>query len=142
MLKMPQSKELMYVEALVNGKATKALVDTVPLITLSRRMRQESWSSKHPKKGSSWVTMHIGSWEGKVDFTVAPMDDFKMVLGMVFLKKVKVVSLLFLHSMVILKEEKPCMVPTVTKGTPKTPMLSVMQVKKGLKRKEVIYLAT
>ena len=28
MPKTPQSKELMYVEALVNGKATKALVDT------------------------------------------------------------------------------------------------------------------
>ena len=85
--------------------------------------------------------MHIGSWEGRVDFTVAPMDDFKMVLGMGFLQKVKVVPLPFLRSMVILKEEKPCMVPTVTKGTLKTPMLSAMQVKKGLKRKEVTYLA-
>ena len=44
--------------------------------------------------------------------------------------------------MAILEEEKPCMVPTVTKGTLKTPMLSAMQVKKRLKRKEVTYLAT
>ncbi|RVW80178.1 hypothetical protein CK203_054121 [Vitis vinifera] len=44
--------------------------------------------------------------------------------------------------MAILEEEKPCMVPTVTEGTLKTPMLSAMQVKKGLKRKEVTYLAT
>ncbi|KAL6338016.1 hypothetical protein AAG906_007832 [Vitis piasezkii] len=44
--------------------------------------------------------------------------------------------------MAILKEEKPCMVPTITEGTLKTPMLSAMQVKKGLKRKEVTYLAT
>ncbi|RVW51386.1 Retrovirus-related Pol polyprotein from transposon 297 [Vitis vinifera] len=44
--------------------------------------------------------------------------------------------------MAILEEEKPCMVPTVTKGTPKTLMLSAMQVKKGLKKKEVTYLAT
>ena len=73
---------------------------------------------------------------------MAPMDDFKMVLGMDFLQKVKVVPLLFLHSMAILEEEKPCMVPTVTKGTPKTLMLSAMQVKKGLKKKEVTYLAT
>ena len=34
------------------------------------------------------------------------------------------------------------MVPTVTEGTPKTPMLSAMQVKKGLKKKEVTYLTT
>ncbi|RVW76807.1 Transposon Ty3-I Gag-Pol polyprotein [Vitis vinifera] len=86
--------------------------------------------------------MHIGSWEGRVDFTVAPMDDFKMVLGMDFLQKVKAVPLPFLRSMAILEEEKPCMVPTVTEGTLKTPMLSAMQVKKGLKREEVTYLAT
>ncbi|RVW47393.1 Retrovirus-related Pol polyprotein from transposon 297 [Vitis vinifera] len=86
--------------------------------------------------------MPICSWEGRVDFTVAPMDDFKMVLGMDFLQKVKAVPLPFLRSMAILEEEKPCMVPTVTEGTPKTPMLSTMQVKKGLKREEVTYLAT
>ncbi|RVW46127.1 hypothetical protein CK203_076184 [Vitis vinifera] len=70
------------------------------------------------------------------------MDDFKMVLGMDFLQKVKAMPLPFLRSMVILEEEKPCMVPTVTKGTLKTSMLSAMQVKKGLKRKKVTYLAT
>ena len=71
------------------------------------------------------------------------MNDFKMVLGMDFLQKVKVVPLPFLRSMAILEEEKLCMVvPTITESTPKTPMLSVMQVKKGLKRKKVTYLAT
>ena len=44
--------------------------------------------------------------------------------------------------MAILEEEKLCMVPTVIEGMLKTPMLSAMQVKKGLKRKEVTYLAT
>ena len=48
----------------------------------------------------------------------------------------------FLRSMAVLEEEKSCMVPTVTEGTLKTPMLSAMQVKKGLKREEVTYLAT
>ena len=86
--------------------------------------------------------MHIGPWEGRVDFTVAPMDDFKMVLGMDFLQKVKAMPLPFLYSMAILEEEKSCMVPTVTEGTLKTPMLSTMQVKKGLKREKVTYLAT
>ena len=86
--------------------------------------------------------MDIGSWEGRVDFTVAPMDDFKMVLEMDFLQKVNAVPLPFLHSMAILKKENPCMVPTVTEGTLKIPMLSAMQVKKGLKRKEMTYLAT
>ncbi|KAL6317532.1 hypothetical protein AAG906_030285 [Vitis piasezkii] len=119
-------------------------------------MRQEGWSSKHPRKedgsrrsihrqaitwSSSWVTMHINSWEGRVDFTVAPMDDFKMVLGMDFLEG----------------QGRATTFPTVNgyprggeamhgsyghEGTLKTPMLSAMQVKKGLKREEVTYLAT
>ena len=63
------------------------------------------------------------------------MDDFKMVPRMDFLQKVKVVLLPFLRSMAILEEEKPCMVPTVIEGLSKTPMLSTMQVKKGLTRK-------
>ncbi|RVW50369.1 RNA-directed DNA polymerase-like [Vitis vinifera] len=158
MPKTPQSKGLMYVEALVNGKATKALVDTGAIHNFvsedeARRLelqasKEGGWlkavnSAAKPSHGvARGVTMHIGSWERRVDFTVAPMDDFKMVLGMDFLQKVKAVPLPFLRSMAILEEEKPCMVPTVTEGTPKTPMLSAMQVKKGLKREEVTYLAT
>ena len=69
------------------------------------------------------------------------MDDFKMVLGMNFLQKVKVVSLPFLCLVAILEQEKPCMVPTVTEGSSKTLKLSAMQVKRRLKRKEVNYLA-
>ncbi|RVW38679.1 Transposon Ty3-I Gag-Pol polyprotein [Vitis vinifera] len=148
----------MYVEAVVNGKATKALVDTGAthnFVSEGEAKRLELQASKEggwlkavnsaakPSHGvARGVIMHIGSWEGKVDFTVAPMDDFKMVLGMDFLQKVKAVPLPFLRSMAILEEEKPCMVPTVTEGTPKTPMLSAMQIKKGLKRKEVTYLTT
>ena len=48
----------------------------------------------------------------------------------------------FLHSMVILEDEKSCMVPTITEGSPKTPMLSTLQLKERLKRKYVPYLAT
>ncbi|RVW96756.1 hypothetical protein CK203_026068 [Vitis vinifera] len=158
MPKTPQSKGLMYVEALVNGKATKALVDTGATHNFvsedeARRLdlqasKEGGWlkavnSAAKPSHGvARGVTMHIGSWEGRVDFTVAPMDDFKMVLGMDFLQKVKAMPLPFLYSMAILEEEKSCMVPTVTEGTLKTPMLSTMQVKKGLKREKVTYLAT
>ncbi|RVW20397.1 RNA-directed DNA polymerase-like [Vitis vinifera] len=55
------------------------------------------------------------------------MDDFKMVLGMNFLQKVKVVSLPFLCLVAILEQEKPCMVSTVTEGSSKTLKLSAMQ---------------
>ncbi|RVW62481.1 hypothetical protein CK203_063918 [Vitis vinifera] len=113
-----------------------------PSIQKGGCLKADNSVAKPSHRVARGVTMHIGSWKGRVDFTVAPMDDFKMALGMDFLQMVKVVPLPFLRSMAILEEEKPCMVPTVTEGTPKTPMLSTMQVKKGLKRKEVAYLAT
>ncbi|RVX23302.1 Transposon Ty3-I Gag-Pol polyprotein [Vitis vinifera] len=122
MPKTPQSKGLMYVEALVNGKATKALVDTGATHNFVSEDEARDWSSKHPRKeDDSRHSTHGRLQDG------ARMD---------FLQKVKAMLLPFLRSMAILKEEKPCMVPTVTEGTLKTPMLSAMQVKKGLKRKE------
>ena len=99
--KMPQSKELMYVEALVNGKATTALVDigvTHNFVSEDEAKRLKLQASKEggwlnavnsvakPSHGvARGVAMHIGSWKGMVDFIVALMDDFKMVLGMDFL---------------------------------------------------------
>lgn len=88
------------------------------------------------------MTIHISTWEGKVDFTVTPIGDFKVVLGMDFLRNVKVMPWPFLCSMAILEEKTSCVVPTVTENTPKAPLLSVMQVKKGLKKRELTYLAT
>ena len=78
----------------------------------------------------------------KIDFTVAPMDDFKIVIGMDFLRQVRVVPIIhFLRSMAILEDEAPCMVPTITESKAKTPMLSAMQLEKGLRKNEVTYLA-
>ena len=93
--KMPQSKRSMYVEALVNGKATKTLVDTGATDNFvskneAKRLKLQAskegdWlkavnlAAKPSHKVARGVTMHIRSWEGKIDFIVAPMDNFKMV---------------------------------------------------------------
>ena len=77
MPKTPQSKGLMYVEALVNGKATKALVDTGATHNFvsedeARRLglqasKERGWlkevnSATKPSHGvAGRVTMHIGS---------------------------------------------------------------------------------
>ena len=50
-------------------------------------------------------------------------------------------SLTFLRSMTIIEDEAPCMVPTITEDKSKIPMLSTMQLEKGLKKNEVTYLA-
>ena len=148
----PQSKGLMYVEAKPNGMSTKAMIDIGAIHNFvseeeARRLKLQTskeagWlkavnSAAKPSQGvARGVTMKIGPWEGKVNFTVAPMDDFKIVLGMDFLRQVKVVP----GSMAILEEEAPCMVPTIIEGKVKTPMLSAMQLEKGLKKKEVTYM--
>jgi hypothetical protein len=87
------------------------------------------------------TTIRIGSWEGKIDLTVAPMDDFQVVIGMDFLTKVKAVPLPFIRSVAILEEKTPCVVQATTHSGFKTPLLSAMQVKKGFKKGEVTYLA-
>ena len=147
----------MYVEAKVNGMSTKAMIDIGATHNFvsedeARRLKLQTskeagWlkavnSAAKPSQGvARGVTMKIGPWEGKVNFTVAPMDDFKIVIGMVFLRQVKFVPIPFLCSMAILEEEAPCMVPTVTECKAKTPMLSAIKLKKGLKNNEVTYLA-
>ncbi|RVW81819.1 Retrovirus-related Pol polyprotein from transposon 17.6 [Vitis vinifera] len=117
--------------AMIEKRRTRAMLrpprpwwTLVPLTTLSQR-----WS-----KETRAPSIKEGGWLKAVNSTVKPLHGVA--------RGVKAVSLPFLCSMAILEEEKPCMVPTVTEGTPKTPMLSALQVKKGLKRKEVTYLAT
>lgn len=65
------------------------------------------------------------------------MDDFRVVLRMAFLGKVKVVPLLILNLMAIMEEDTPCVVPMVTEGTPKILLLLIMLENKGLKKKQV-----
>ena len=100
--KQPQSKGLMYVEAKVNGMSTKAMIDTGTTHNFvseeeARRLKlstskEAGWlkavkSTAKPSQGvARGVTIKIRPWEGKIDFTVAPMNDFKIVIGMDFLR--------------------------------------------------------
>ncbi|GFZ06587.1 hypothetical protein Acr_18g0007570 [Actinidia rufa] len=45
------------------------------------------------------VWLHIGNWSGKVDFSVVPMDDYPIVLGMEFLDGVRAFPLPFAETM-------------------------------------------
>ena len=59
------------------------------------------------------IDICIGTWSGKIDLTVTPMDDFQVVIGIDFLGKLKAVPLPFLRSMAILEEKTPSMVHAV-----------------------------
>ncbi|GJT50986.1 ATP-binding cassette subfamily C member 8 [Tanacetum coccineum] len=83
----------------------------------------------------------IGEWEGTIDFSVVPMDDFKVVLGLEFLDKVRAFLMSFANSLCILDGGKTCMVSTERDAKSGAKTLSAMQFKKGFNKSEPCYLA-
>ena len=79
------------------------------------------------------VHITLGTWSGKLDFSIVPMDDFKMVLGMEFFNQVHAFPLPATNSLSILDGSKACMVPMErSKSEEKT--LSATQFKKVSKK--------
>ncbi|GFZ20044.1 tetratricopeptide repeat (TPR)-like superfamily protein [Actinidia rufa] len=76
------------------------------------------------------VRLHIGDWCGQVDFTVVPMDDYPIVLGMEFLDGVRAFPIPFTEIMCIMGEGSACMVPLVREALLKSKILSAMQLSK------------
>lgn len=153
--KAPQ-KGLMYVDLKVNGKATRAMVDTgathnfvsgteatrlgLKLEKDSSRMKAVN-SEAQPTHGvAKSVPIKLGPWEGRANFTAVPLDDFQVILGMEFLRDTKAVPMPFASSMCIMGED-PCLVPAATKPINENKFLSALQLKKGLKRGEPTYVA-
>ncbi|KAL9267493.1 Transposon Ty3-I Gag-Pol polyprotein-like protein [Drosera capensis] len=85
------------------------------------------------------VKVSLDTWSGLVNFSIVPMDDYTMVLGMEFLDKVKAMLITDSKAMCIFEEGNPCMVPLAREGASKS--LSAMQLVKGLKKAEPIFLA-
>ncbi|KAI3462633.1 hypothetical protein Pfo_019296 [Paulownia fortunei] len=136
LLPATSSKWLMYVEAYISGKPTKALVDTGAthnFITEEeanrlglRWSRGEGWlkmvnAKAQPLNGVvKNVELRLGTWKGQVDFSVTaiPMPSFSSVC--------------------ILEKGAPCMIPTIdpieghSQGTKaESRQLSAMQITKG-----------
>ena len=129
---LPHDKSLMYVEASINGMKTQVMVDTGASHNFIKKEEAARLGLKL-EKGSGWlktvnseakpldgiargVELHLGAWSGKVNLSMAPLDDFDIVLGMEFLRQFNVIPLPHYNSVCIL-EEGPCMIPTVTKPT-------------------------
>lgn len=88
------------------------------------------------------VDMVLGAWKGPVDFSVAPMDDFQVVLGMDFMRKVSAVVMPSFNSVCIFNKDSPCMISGTSGPKAEAKQLSAMQVAKGAKRGEPTFLAT
>ncbi|KAI3465182.1 hypothetical protein Pfo_021845 [Paulownia fortunei] len=123
MLPATSNKGLIYVEAYISGKPTKALVDTKAthnFITEEkanrlglRWSRGEGWlktvnAKAQPLNGVvKNMELCLGTWNGQVDFSVAPIDDFKVILSMDFLRKVTTISMPSYSSVCILEKGAP-----------------------------------
>ncbi|CAN6458635.1 unnamed protein product [Victoria cruziana] len=72
----------------------------------------------------------LESWLGKANFSVAPLDDYKMILGMKLIYKAKIVLMPHLRTIASLNEKALCMIPaqTVKKDKGKVLMLSAIQL--------------
>uniref|UniRef100_A0A803LJU2 Eukaryotic translation initiation factor 3 subunit G N-terminal domain-containing protein n=1 Tax=Chenopodium quinoa TaxID=63459 RepID=A0A803LJU2_CHEQI len=156
---LPRDKKpyLMFVEAIVGGKASKALVDTGAthnFVTLKEATRLGLKFTK--KKGSlktvntipapihgvaRGVPLQLSEWEGAVDFTVVDMDDFNLVLGLEFMDSVRPFTFEEDGSLTIKRGQGTWSVPVAREGA-EAKMLSAIQLDRGIKRKQTTFLAT
>lgn len=101
----------MYVEAMINGKTAQASIDMGASHSFNKVEKlghkvekTDGWLKNVNSKAKSLnralrdVKLHLGTWRGKVNFFVVPLDDFTLILGMEFLGQFNVVSLLRCNS--------------------------------------------
>ncbi|EOY21744.1 Uncharacterized protein TCM_013852 [Theobroma cacao] len=109
MEKEPQ-RGLMYVEVLLNKKSTKVMLDTRAsntFITLGeakryvfkvendfRQMKAVNLSALVIMGNTKDVKIKIGYWEGKVNLTIAIIENFDFVLGLDFMMKAQAIPFL------------------------------------------------
>ncbi|KAK3012761.1 hypothetical protein RJ639_008109 [Escallonia herrerae] len=122
-------KGLMYVDIKVNRKAIRAIVDTGAThnyissteverlgLTLEKgcgRVKAIN-SAAQPVAGiARSVLIKIGPYEGRTNFSVVIMDDFKLILGLEFLRDTKTTVMPCTNSLVMLGN-KPCVIPTIS----------------------------
>ncbi|CAN6454511.1 unnamed protein product [Victoria cruziana] len=76
------------------------------------------------------VAVKIKNLSGKTNFSVAPIDDYKMILGIDLMCKAKMVSMPHLRTIASLDENVPYMIPaqSVKRDNGKALMLSVIQL--------------
>ncbi|KAK2984372.1 hypothetical protein RJ640_005388 [Escallonia rubra] len=160
------SKGLLYVEAKLNGKPAHVMVDTGAthnFITMDEAERLGlnvvgggGWlkpvnAEAKPLQGMvRRVEICLGKWKGFVDFSVARMDDFKVVLGLDFLRQVNALVSPYNNAVCIMERGAACVVPmfggTSSTMTPTSMRLSGMRLVEGVKdveaKGEGTYLAS
>lgn len=152
-----EKKGRLYVLARVGEQDVRALVNTGATHNFLELNKAEQLGIRYDK-GQGWlkavnsepkatygvargVRVCLGQWSGRLDFSVVPLDDYPIVLGMEFLDKVKAVPIPFADTMCILEEGNTCMVPLSREVALPSKTISAMQLSKGLKKAEPTFVA-
>ncbi|KAL2248728.1 UNVERIFIED_CONTAM: Transposon Tf2-11 polyprotein [Sesamum indicum] len=142
--RIPRKKGLMFVDVKIHGKPIRAMIDTgashnylasaevarLGLVLEKGVGRVKAINSAaQPIAGvAKSVLIKVGAYEGKTNLSVVAMDDFKLILGLEFLRDTRTAVLPHADSLMMLGAK------------PKN--LSAMQFEKGHKQDEISYLGT
>ncbi|KAL2235790.1 UNVERIFIED_CONTAM: hypothetical protein Sindi_1311200 [Sesamum indicum] len=146
----------MFVDVKIHGKPIHAMIDTGAThnylasaevkklgLVLEKGFGRVKGinSAAQPIAGvAKFVLIKVGPFEGKTNLSVVVMDDFKLILGLEFLRDTRTAVLPHVDSLMMLGA-KPCIIPTLA-GRMGEKNLSAMQFEKGHKRNEPSYLCT
>ena len=123
-----------YVDITINRGPARAMVDTgaeVNIMTktattrLGLRYRPSNAQLRTVNAPSTTVSgvahrtsTTLGEWQGKTNFTVAPLDIFDIILGQEFFQECHTVIDHYLQRLLVIEKGETCMVPMV--NAPKT----------------------
>ncbi|KAL0411015.1 UNVERIFIED_CONTAM: Retrovirus-related Pol polyprotein from transposon [Sesamum latifolium] len=146
----------MFVDVKIHGKPIRAMIDTGATHNYLASAEVERLglvlekgvgrvkainSAAQPIAGvAKSVLIKVGPFEGKTNLSVVVMDDFKLILGLEFLRDTRTAVLPHVDSLMMMGT-KPCVIPTLA-GRTGEKNLSAMQFEKGCKRSEPSYLCT
>ncbi|KAK3007091.1 hypothetical protein RJ639_016142 [Escallonia herrerae] len=124
-------KGLMYVDIKVNEKAIRAIMDT--------RIKAIN-SVAHPVVGiARSVLIKVGPYEGRTNFSIVTMNNFKLILGLEFLRDTNTIMMPYTNTLAMLGS-KPYVIPTISHRA-RERSTSAFQLKKRLKWDKTTYLA-
>ncbi|XP_054800138.1 uncharacterized protein LOC129304486 [Prosopis cineraria] len=151
-----EEKGLLYADLAIQGKSAFAMLDTgashnfmeaeeakrlgIQLNKGEGTIKAVNSPAKQVLGIAKDVKVKIGDWQGTLDFTIVPMDDFKVVLGLAFFCKAHAFPIPEAKSMVVIDSNMIRVIP-LKRLEKSNLMISTLQFKRGLKNLEG-YIAT
>ncbi|KAK8528212.1 hypothetical protein V6N13_001992 [Hibiscus sabdariffa] len=139
-----ETKGLLFVDVAINGKATRAMVDTgashnfispeeatrlgVKVTGVKGSIKAVNSAAKPIHGIAQKVKTDIGTWSGHLNFSIVPMDDYKLILGIEFLDQVKAIPMPFVNAISITEGNQACVVPMIRGTKQESKVLSALQL--------------